>query len=202
MSVQTKTKLGSLIVASAFIAGCTTVRPPELALEPNVSLAQYNALVVAPITLSPDASIDLDPKLADELAADLSAALKTKGYSVADSKSAPAGALIVQCTYVSYRPGNAAVTTGIYALSLAGAAIPGPQLPALLFGHAGDIGATVLVTLSDKSSGKVLASMVVVKEITPGPEYGSGGWTTGKHYIQQMVAEPVASAIDEKIKGA
>jgi hypothetical protein len=43
--------------------------------------------------------------------------------------------------------------------------------------------------------------MVVVKEIPPGPELGSDGWTTGKHYIQEMVATTVARAIDEKIKG-
>src|SRR5229473_6858807 len=178
--IHMKAKLGLSFVASTFIFGCTTVKPPEVTLEPNASLARYKDLAVASVTIEQGQS--LDPKLADELAVDLTTALKTKGYGVTDYNSAPAGSLIVQCSYVSYRPGNAVETSTVTALMLASAIIPGAPLVMLPLSHAGDILATVSVTLVDKNTAKQLGDMVVVKELPPGPAYGSEGFTSGKHY--------------------
>lgn len=181
--------LGLSFLALSSIFGCTTYKPPELTLEPNASLGHYQRLAIAPVTASPDQS--LDPKVLQDLQVDLMADLKNKGYAVDDYGSASAGSLVVQCSYVSYRPGSMAEALVPFVAQTALLAVAGgPSLPPTKLG---DAHATVSVQLLDRNTGAPLAEMVAIQE-------QSG--LAGDAAVPLAIAAEIADAIDNKIRGA
>lgn len=164
-----------LLTVLLLLTGCATEQP-QLVTVPGVSLAGYKTLAVAPASNDTGQSSDFD--FAAIFTDDLKSALQAKGYDVSDANAAPADALIVQCSFVNYAPGNAFQRW---------------LLPGL-----GTTQTTVKTTLIDKKTGKALGDMVTIKAITGGFFGGVGGYRS----ILESVASDVSTAIDNKIKGA
>jgi uncharacterized protein DUF4410 len=156
------------------LGGCFNTEQPALVTEPGVSLSTYKSSQVAPATNETGQTFDFD--FATAFTQDLTAALQAKGYSVVDA-SAP-GVLVVQCSFVSYAPGNAFQRW---------------LLPGL-----GESQATVKTTLADGKSGEPVADVVTTETVTGGFFGGIGGYSS----VLQTVANDVATAIDNKMKGS
>ncbi len=159
------------------LTGCATEQP-QLVTEPGVSLAGYKTLAVAPASKDNDTGQSADFDFAKLFTEDLKSELQSKGYDVSDANAAPASALIVQCSFVNYAPGNA--------------------FQRWLLPGWGTTQTTVKTTLVDKKTGKALGDMVTIKAITGGFFGGVGG----DRSILESVASDVSTAIDNKIKGA
>ena len=162
-----------LLVASLLLVGCSA--PPELVMQPGASLSGRILLAVAPAVNDTGQTYELD--IAGVFTDDLASALRSKGYIVTDSNTAPADAVIVQCSFITYAPGNA------FQRWLA----PGW----------GATEATVKTSLIDKNTGSVVGGMLTRKQVESGGLLSLGAYK----YILQRVADDVAEAIDKKIKG-
>jgi hypothetical protein len=169
----------------AILSGCAA-EPAPLATEPGVSLAGRTNIAVAPASNDTGQNYDFD--LTGTFTEDLKSALLAKGYTVIDTKAAPPDALIIQCSFLSYVPGNAA------------AKIVG----------AGRSEARVKTTVVDQKTGQVVGDLLTTKQIGglgfPLLALGPGGVTAlptvgGYKTILNNVADNVATAIDRKIKG-
>ena len=183
-----KRNVASAVIALAVLWGCATPAPPQLVIEPGASLTGYKNLAVAPVTNDTGQKFDFD--FVGAFTGYLKGALTAKGYDVTDASAAPSDALIIQCSFLTYEPGNA-VERG--------------------FG-AGATVAIVKTTIIDKKSGKPVADMVSTKRIGAGtlglpiliaplsvPLEAAA--TAGAYKsVLQKVANDVATAIDKKIK--
>jgi hypothetical protein len=163
-----------LIAALLLVVSCTAP-PPELEMQPGASLLGRKTLAVAPASNDTGQTYELD--IAGVFTDDLTSALRSKGYTVVDATTAPADAVIVQSSFISYAPGNA--------------------FQRWLMPGLGPTEATVKTILTDKSTGSVLAGMLTRKEVTSGGLFSVGAY----EFILQHVADAVAAAIDKKIKG-
>jgi Domain of unknown function (DUF4410) len=170
-----KRKALSLVAALLLSAGCTAPSPPELTMQPGASLSASTLLAVAPASNDTGQTYELD--ITGVFTDDLRSALRSKGYTVADSNTAPPNAVIVQCSFISYAPGNAAQRW--------------------IFPGLGPTEATVKTSLIDENTGNVLGGMLTRKEVTGGGLLSVGAYK----FILQHVANDVADAIDKKIKG-
>jgi hypothetical protein len=144
-------------------------------MKPGVSLSGLKQLGVAPASNDTGQTYELD--IGGVFTNDLVSALRSKGYTVTDPNTAPADTVIVQCSFITYAPGNAAQRW---------------LLPGL-----GPTEATVKTSLIDKSTGSVLGVMLTMKRETGGGLLSVGAYK----YILQRVADDVAEVIDRKIKG-
>ena len=178
------------------LCACATVQPIPIAMEPGASLKSYHAIAVAPVTV--DSNVPVDSRLAGELQLDIEEALEQKSYQIADYDHAPAGALLVECEYVSFVPGS--VTKNVAAVGATAVAEAafwplGVLVPAsALFPEmstAGDTEATVKASFGDKGSGQILGDLVV-----------NGNNPPGVDAMQKYVACQIANAIDANIKGS
>jgi len=168
------------------VTGCATEPQPQLVTDPGVSLAGYKELEVAPAVNNTGQTFDFD--FVSVFTEDLKSALQAKGYHVSNVNGSTPDALIVQCTFVTYSPGNATER-------MVGA---------------GTTEATVKTTVVDKKSGKAVGDMVTTKKIgggfpllCPACAVIVAASTIGEYKrILQGVADDVASAIDNKIKGS
>ena len=156
------------------LSGCYNVEQPTLITEPGVSLSSYKSFHVAPATNGTGQTFDFD--FAGVFTQDLKTALQAKGYTVVDGDSASSGVLVVQCSFVSYAPGNAFQRWLVYGV--------------------GQSQATVKTTLADGKDGKPVAEVVTTEAVTGGFLGGIGGYSS----VLQTVANDVATAIDNKMK--
>ena len=164
------------LVAVLGVAGCTAGRPlPELMMQPGASLSGITQLAVAPASNDTGQTYELD--IGDVFTNDLVSALRSRGYTVADPNTAPADTVLVQCSFISYAPGNAAARW--------------------LFPGLGPTEATIKTSLINKGTGKVLGAMLTQKEETGGGLLSVGAYK----YILERLANDVADVIDKKIKG-
>jgi hypothetical protein len=169
----------------------------HIRLEPGASLADYHVFEVEKVTndTGKTFSFDVSSFFADEL----ESALRTKGYEIAEQGTAPAKALRVTCSIVSYSPstgGEKAEATGLSFL-------PGG------FYFSPENTAVVKATLLDQQSGKMMADLVSSQSQTetgviPPISIASGGHAVSLVSAEKLVlryaAWGLASKIDEKIK--
>jgi len=168
----------STIAALVLLLSLTGCAPeqPQLVTEPGVSLSGYKSLAVAPAANETGQKFDFD--FVGVLTKDLKSALMSKGYDLSDSNVSPPEALIVECSFVNYAPGNA--------------------FQRWLLPGWGTTQATVKTTLVDKKTGKAVGDMVTTKQVAGGLFGGVGAYCS----ILESVASDVATAIDNKIKGS
>ncbi len=172
------------VFAVAVLWACAT-EPPPLVTDPGVSLAGRTNLVVA--TASNETGKTFDYDFTDTFTDDLKSSLREKGYTITGAKAAPPDALLIQCSFLSYSPGNAA------------ARVVG----------AGTTEARVKTTVIDKKTGEVVGDLLTTKQVGGGfpllcPICAAAVVTTtvGEYEtILKGVADDVATAIDRSIKG-
>ncbi len=172
---RTRRRAVLLIAALLPVVGCAPPAPPELTMLPDASLSGIKMLGVAPASNDTGQTYELD--IGAIFTDDLTSALRSKGYTVIEPNSAPPDAVIVQCSFVSYAPGNAFQRW----------LVPG----------LGPTQATVKTSLIDKKSGHILGGMVTGEEVASGGLLSAGAYK----FILQRVADEVAGAIDRQIKG-
>ena len=167
-------RLGCLLLLLISFAGCAT-QPPELTTQPGVSLSGRK-LIVAPTVNETGKAYDFD--IAQVFTSDLQSALQAKGYELASMSQPPPDAVIVQCTFLSYAPGNAAKRW-------------------LLPGW-GSTEATVKTSLVDHATGRIVGGMLTRKEVAGGGLLSVGA----DESILQTIADDVAGAINDKVRGS
>lgn len=156
-----------------FVACATT--KPQISLTPGASLSSYRILAVARPTV-PEHQDGYSLDVAATFQEDLKAALESKGYQVFDVAGAPPGALVVQCTFVSYEEGNA--------------------FKRWLLPGWGSTEATVSTKLVDKKTGEHLGDLLSKQQVAAGGLLSVGAY----RQILKSVAAEVATAIDTKIR--
>ena len=144
-------------------------------MQQGASLSGIKQLAVAPASNDTGQTYELD--ISAVFTDDLTSALRSRGYTVLDPNTAPADTVIVQCSFVSYAPGNA--------------------FQRWLMPGLGPTDATVKTSLVNKSTGSVLGIMLTEKRETGGGLLSVGAYK----YILDRVANEVAEVIDNKIKG-
>jgi len=168
------TRFVSTLVAFAVLWGCAAEQP-QLVTEPGVSLTGYRELEVAPVIN--DTGQTVDSNFIDTFAADLKAALRSKGYDIIDAKPAATDTLVVICTFLKNSPGGGVLN---------------PEV-------------SLQTTLLDKRSNKTLGAILTTVEgqsALGGVLFADpAGWCAGYDCLLGRVANQIAAEIDRKIKG-
>jgi hypothetical protein len=177
-----------------FLQGCVIpeTRVTHIRLEPGASLADYHVFEVGNVTNDTGKafSFDVSSFFTDEL----ESALRTKGYEIAEQGKAPAKALRVTCSIVSYSPTTAGKMAEATAL---GVLVYAPKDTAV-----------VKATLVDRQTGKKMADLIssdseTVSGVLPPISIGSGhgvSLISSEKLVLRYAAWGLASKIDEKIK--
>lgn len=181
------------------LQGCAIpeTRVTHIRLEPGASLADYHVFEVEKVTndTGKTFSFDVSSFFADEL----ESALRTKGYEIAEQGTAPAKALRLTCSIVSYSPS----TTGEKAEATGLSFLPGG------FYFNPENTAVVKANIFDQQTGKMMADLVSSQSQTetgviPPISIASGGHAVSLVSAEKLVlryaAWELASKIDEKIK--
>ncbi len=182
-----------------FLQGCAIpeTRVTHLRLEPGASLADYHVFEVEKVTndTGKTFSFDISSFFADEL----ESALRKKGYEIAEQGKAPAKALRITCSIVSYSPSTAGQKAEATELSF----LPGG------FYFKPENTAVVKATLLDQQTGKMMADLISSQSQTetgviPPISIHSGGhavsFVSAEKLVLRYAAWGLASKIDEKIK--
>ena len=182
-----------------FLQGCAIpeTQLTHIRVEAGASLAGYHVFEVEKVTndTGKTFSFDVSSFFTDEL----ESALRTKGYEIAEPGKAPAKALRVTCSIVSYSPSTAGEKAEATALGL----VPGG------FYFRPENTAVVKATLVDQQTGKTMADLVSSKSQTetgviPPISIDSAGHTVSLMSAEKLVlryaAWGLASKIDETIK--
>jgi hypothetical protein len=194
--LDTKPRRAELYLFLLFcLQGCVASQT-EITLEPGASLSNYHVLDVETVTndTGQTFSFDVSGFFTDEL----ESALRTKGYEIAEQGKAPAKALLVKCSIVSYSPGTAGKKVAAEGLGL---------LPGGIFLIPKDT-TTVKATLIDQQTGKTMAEIItnqsetesgVLPPVSVG--YGHGiSLISSQKLVLMDAASGIASRIDAKIK--
>jgi hypothetical protein len=169
----------------------------HIRLEPGASLADYHVFEVEKVTndTGKTFSFDVSSFFADEL----ESALRKKGYEIAEQGTAPAKALRITCSIVSYSQSTGGEKAEATALGL----VPGG------FYFRPENTAVVKATLVDQQTGKTMADLISSKSqsetgVIPPISINSGGHAVSLMSAEKLVlryaAWGLASKIDETIK--
>ena len=182
-----------------FLQGCAIpeAQLTHIRLEPGASLADYHVFEVEKVTndTGKTFSFDVTSFFTDEL----DSALRKKGYEIAEPGTAPAKALRITCSIVSYSQSRTGEKAEATALGL----VPGG------FYFKPENTAVVKATLVDQQTGKTMADLISSKSQTetgviPPISINSGGHAVSLISAEKLVlryaAWGLASKIDETIK--